>query len=160
MTEASRAAYRDLLHPRLVGLGATLLIAVFVTDLLYWRTLLPEWSTFSIWLLTGGLVLAAWSGVAFVLDLVLGHVLAVSWGRFLALTAAALLSFLNAFIHSRDGYTSVVPQGLALSAIVAILLLVIGWRGWSVGTARPARLAAPPRAAASMAPPPLEGTGR
>jgi uncharacterized membrane protein len=78
----------------------------------------------------------------------------------MALTAAALLSFLNAFVHSRDGTTAVMPQGLALSAIVALLLLVIGWRGWSVGTARPARLVAPRRPAAAMAPRPLAGTGR
>jgi uncharacterized membrane protein len=39
MTEADR----DLLHPRLVGLGAILLIATFVTDLFYWQTLLPAW---------------------------------------------------------------------------------------------------------------------
>jgi uncharacterized membrane protein len=48
-----------------------------------------------------------------------------------------LLSLLNAFVHSRDGYTAVVPQGLCLSAIVTVLLLVIGWRGWSLAALRP-----------------------
>jgi uncharacterized membrane protein len=60
-------------------------------------------------------------------------------GKFLdfaLLTVAALLSVLNAFIHSRDGYTAVVPQGLALSAIVAVLLLAAGWRGWSLCAVR------------------------
>ncbi|MDB5698096.1 MAG: hypothetical protein JWN69_900 [Alphaproteobacteria bacterium] len=133
----------SLLHPLLAGTGAALLIAAFVTDLLYWRTVLPEWETFSVWLLTGGLILAALAGLAFVLDIMLRHVQAIDWWRFAALTAAALLSLLNALIHSRDGYTAVVPQGVALSAIVTIVLLVIGWRGWSLGRARPFTSAPP-----------------
>ena len=36
----------------------------------------------------------------------------------------------------RDGYTAVVPQGVALSAIVTVLLLVAGWRAWSLGAIR------------------------
>jgi uncharacterized membrane protein len=126
-----------LLHPGLIGAGAGLLIGVLVTDILYWRTLLPEWETFSIWLLTGGLILAAMSGLGLLLDVRLGRMPRISRARFLALGAAALLSLLNAFIHSRDGYTAVVPQGLGLSAIVAVLLLAFGRRGWSLRAARP-----------------------
>jgi uncharacterized membrane protein len=136
MTNSSRSSDLGLAHPPLVGAAATLLMATLVTDLLYWHTLLPEWETFSIWLLTGGLVLAAWSGLALILDLALGRVRAIRWGRFLALSAAALLSFLNAFVHSRDGYTAVIPEGLGLSAIVAFLLLVVGWQGWTVAALR------------------------
>jgi uncharacterized membrane protein len=145
MRNTIRAAERDLVHPPLVGAGAALLIAAFVTDLVYWHSLLPEWETFSIWLITGGLVLAAWSGVALVLDLMLGRARAILWGRFETLTAAALLSLLNAFVHSRDGYTAVVPEGLALSAIVTILLLVIGRHGWTVAAARRVGRAPPSR---------------
>jgi uncharacterized membrane protein len=144
MTDLFRTPDRQLAHPPFVGAGAVLLIAAFATDLVYWHSLLPEWETFSIWLLTGGLVLAAWSGLALILDLMLGRVRAVRWGRFLALTAAALLSFLNAFVHSRDGYTAVIPEGLGLSAIVAILLLVVGWHGWAVAAARSVSIARPP----------------
>ena len=136
MSDPLRTGDGNMLHPRLVGAGAVLLIAAFATDLFYWDSLLPEWETFSIWLLTGGLVLAAWSGIALIVDLVLGRVRSIRWGRFLALTAAALLSLLNAFVHSRDGYTAVIPEGLGLSAIAAILLLVVGCQGWSVAAAR------------------------
>lgn len=138
MTEASRAARpRTLLHPRLIGPGAALLMAAFATDLLYWRTVLPAWETFSIWLLTGGLILAALASLALLLDVLLRQAREISWWRFMAMAAAVLLAILNAFVHSRDGYTAVVPQGVVLSAIVTVLLLVIGWRGWGLAAARP-----------------------
>jgi uncharacterized membrane protein len=119
-------------HPRLIGSGAVLLIATLSTDLLYMRTLLFQWENLSIWLLTGGLVLAALGGVTLVLDILLRRVARIDWEKFTGLAVAAMLSLLNAFVHSRDAYTAVVPQGIMLSASVAILLLFIGWRGWSV----------------------------
>ena len=125
-----------LFHAPLVASGATLLIAALVTDVLYWRTALTQWENFSIWLITGGLLLAAVAGLALLLDLAFHRAGRMHWLDFVLLTVAALLSVLNAFIHSRDGYTAVVPQGLALSAIVAVLLLAAGWRGWSLCAVR------------------------
>ncbi len=121
-----------LLHPRFIAPGAALIFAALVTDLLYWRTLSTQWETFSIWLLTGGLILAGLAGLALLLDVALKRLTTIDWWRFAGLTAAALLSLLNAFVHSRDVYTAVVPQGLALSIVVTVLLVVVGWRGWSL----------------------------
>jgi uncharacterized membrane protein len=125
-----------LLHPPLVVAGAALLIAALVTDIIYTRTLLTQWENFSIWLITGGLLLALLAGIAFVLDLALRRAERMHWLSFGLLTVAALLSVLNAFIHSRDAYTAVVPQGIALSAIVTVLLLAAGWQGWSLCAVR------------------------
>jgi len=137
MTGASIAVQPlNPLHPRVIGLGATLLIAAFASDLIYWWTVRGAWETLSIWLLTVGLIVAALSGLALVIDVLRGQAGNIQWGRFLALAAAALLSLLNAFVHSRDGYTAVVPQGLALSAIVTIILLVVGRRGWRLDEPR------------------------
>ncbi|HUE63537.1 MAG TPA: DUF2231 domain-containing protein [Rhizomicrobium sp.] len=122
------------LHPRLIGLGAVLLVAVLVTDVTYAITLLFQWENFSIWLLTGGLVLAALGGVTLVLDILSRRVAHIEWVKFTGLAVAAMLSLLNAFVHSRDAYTAVVPQGIVLSASVATLLVFIGWWGWNVGT--------------------------
>jgi uncharacterized membrane protein len=119
-------------HPRLIGSGAVLLIATLGTDLIYMRTLLFQWDNFSVWLLTGGLVLAALGGVTLVLDVLLRRVARIDWEKFTGLAVAAMLSLLNAFVHSRDAYTAVVPQGIVLSACVTALLVFIGWRGWSV----------------------------
>jgi uncharacterized membrane protein len=43
-----------------------------------------------------------------------------------------VLSIINAFVHSRDAYTSVVPTGLILSSVVVLILLVTGWNGWAM----------------------------
>jgi uncharacterized membrane protein len=37
---------------------------------------------------------------------------------------AVLLALTNAFVHSRDGYTAVVPAGLMLSALVIVVLVL------------------------------------
>lgn len=127
---------RSLLHPGLIASGATLLIAAFATDILYWQSLLFQWNNFSGWLLTAGLVLAALAGIALVIDLVLRRVRRIAWLRVGGLTAAALLSLLNAFVHSRDAYTAIVPEGIILSAVVTVILLAVGVGGWSLEARR------------------------
>jgi uncharacterized membrane protein len=51
------------------------------------------------------------------------------WPHAVGYALAVLLSLLNAFVHSRDGYTAVVPTGLALSGLVVVILLITGWAG-------------------------------
>jgi uncharacterized membrane protein len=137
MTERA-AGPPQLLHPRLIAPGAALLVAAFATDVIYWRTLLFQWDNFSVWLIAAGLVLAALAGLALLLDAARRRLDALAWGRFAGFTAAALLSLLNVFVHTRDAYTAVVPEGLELSALVTVILLVLGWRGWSLrATPRP-----------------------
>lgn len=124
-------------HPGLVAAGATLLIATFVSDYLYWDTLLFQYNNFSGWLLTGGLVLSLLAAIAFVIDLVLGRIRRIAWLRFTGVAVAALLGILDALVHSRDAYTAVIPEGITLSAIVAVILLVVGiGGGWSLAAHR------------------------
>jgi len=131
MAESERFSGK-LIHPRVVGVAAALLIAPVATDLIYTETLRYEWNNFSIWLLTAGLILAAVAGLAFLADMTRRRVPAIAWDRFGGFTLAALLSLLNAFIHSRDAYTAVVPDGVALSVVAAVILVYLGWRGWSL----------------------------
>ena len=124
---------RSPVHPRFVGFGATLLIGAFATDVAYWVSDLFQWENFSAWLITGGLASAAAGAVALIFDAVRHRIGKIDLPRFSGFAAAALLSVLNAFVHSRDAYTAVVPQGVILSGIVTAILLALGWwRGWSV----------------------------
>jgi len=127
---------RTLLHPGFVGAGAALLIAAFITDLMYYRTALMQWANFSAWLIVFGLVLALIAAVLLVLDFVLVRAGRLNWLHFILVVAAALLSLLNMLVHSRDAWTSVVPEGIVLSAIVTVMLLIVGFGGWNLTTVR------------------------
>ena len=126
------------IHAGLIPLGAGLLFAALVTDAAYLRTVSTQWETFSVWLITGGLLLALLAAVALVADLVTGRTRHVSALKFIVLVSAVVTSVVNVFVHSRDGYTAVAPTGVALSAATAVLLAVAAWGGWSLnaGVAR------------------------
>ena len=127
------------IHQMLVPFPVAYFAAAFVTDLAYWRTDEVMWERFSVWLIAGGLVIAALVAIAAVIDLVFGRQ-KPAWFRALSYLAAVLLSLLNVFVHSRDGYTAVVPTGLTLSAIVvAILVLFATSNTWSLTTRRGAQ---------------------
>ena len=119
-------------HPFFVGLGGALLMAALFTDYMYSHNSLIQWSNFSTWLILGGLVLALIAAIFLVIDVVLGWAGPIRWLDFGLLAAAAILSIVNELVHTRDAWTTVVPTGITLSAIVAILLLIAGVRGWTV----------------------------
>ena len=124
------------IHSMLAPFPVAYFAAALVTDLAYWRTDEVLWERFSVWLIAGGLVMAALVAIAAVIDLAFFRQ-KPAWIRAFGYTAAVLLSLLNVFIHSRDGYTAVVPTGLTLSAIVvAILLLLATSATWSLTTTR------------------------
>ena len=136
---------RSNLHSPTLGLGSRPVYALLVqfpavcfvgtlaTDIIYWRTQQFMWETFSIWLLTAGCLVAALAAiVGLVLLLRERHLRAahLAWPHAITSLAALVLSVFNAFIHSRDGYTAVVPTGLTLSCIVVLLMLLATWMGW------------------------------
>ena len=101
-----------------------------VTDIVYWRSADVMWETFSDWLITAGMIMAGFAIIAFLIDLVSGkQIRTLAWPHAVGYVLAVLLSLLNAFVHSRDGYTAIVPTGLTLSALVVVILLVTGWAG-------------------------------
>jgi uncharacterized membrane protein len=51
----------------------------------------------------------------------------LAWAHAVGYPLAFLLSLVNAFVHSRDGYTAIVPTGLMLSGLVVVILLLTGW---------------------------------
>ena len=119
-------------YATLVPFPIACFIGAFLTDLAYVATVSDLWETFSVWLLTIGLVVAAVAAVAGIVDLVRSRrVLGLGrpWLRVLGELVAVGLSVVNVFIHSRDCYTAVVPEGLILSALVVLVLaatLVLG----------------------------------
>jgi uncharacterized membrane protein len=123
------------IHAMLVPVPIFCFVATLVTDLAYWRTANMMWANFSAWLLTVGLVVSVLVVLAGLTDF-LGdrriRALGAAWVHGLGNGLALALSIVNAFVHSRDAYTSVVPLGLTLSGLVVLILIVTGWNGWSL----------------------------
>jgi uncharacterized membrane protein len=134
---------RRMAYPFFVGWGGSLLMAALFTDYMYSQNSLVQWSNFSAWLITGGLMLALISAICLLIEALLGRTGHILWLDFSLLAAAAILSIFNVFIHSRDAWTSVVPTGITLSTIVTILLLIVGFRGWTVTAFKALRAGAP-----------------
>jgi len=123
------------IHPMLVPIPIACFVGTLVTDLVYWKTATIVWADISAWLLTVGLVVSVFVVLAGLIDFVGDRrvrELRPAWIHAIGNTLVIVLSIVNAFVHSRDAYTSVVPTGLILSAVVVLILLVTGWNGWSM----------------------------
>lgn len=120
-------------YATLVQFPAVCFLGTLVTDIAYWRSANYLWETFSVWLLTAGYIVAAFAALAGLLTWIRHrHVRSLRYAKLhvLASAVALVLSIINAFVHSRDGYVAVVPDGLTLSIIVAILMVLATWLGW------------------------------
>jgi len=118
------------IHSILVPFPIACFAGALVTDLAYWQTADTMWEIFSVWLITVGLIMAGLATMAFVIDLVGGkRIRTLAWPHAVGYALALLLSLINVFVHSRDGYTAVVPTGLTLSGLVVVILLFTGWVG-------------------------------
>jgi uncharacterized membrane protein len=112
----------------LVSFSAAYFAGALVTDLVYWQMPDVLWERFSIWLIVAGLFMAGLATVAYAIDLAAGRQIdRPAWPRAVGYALAVLLSLISAFVHSRDGYTAVVPTGLMLSGLVIVVLLLTAW---------------------------------
>jgi uncharacterized membrane protein len=118
------------MHRILVSFSAAYFAGALVTDLVYWQIPDVLWERFSIWLIAAGLIMAGLATVAYAIDLASGRQIdRPAWPRAIGYALAVLLALMNAFVHSRDGYTAVVPSGLMLSSLVIVVLLLTSWVG-------------------------------
>ena len=120
------------IHPMLVPFPIVCFIGALVTDIAYWRTAQMMWADFSAWLLVIGLIMGGLAAIAGLIDFLSNRLIraqAPAWPHMVGNIVAMLLALLNAFVHTRDAWTSVVPVGLILSVLVVLILLVTGWLG-------------------------------
>jgi uncharacterized membrane protein len=130
----ARIAGRPI-HAMLVPIPIACFLGTFVTDLVYWKTAAMIWADMSAWLLTVGLIVSIFVVIAGLTDFFGDRrirSLSAVWVHGLGNGIALILSIFNAFVHSRDAYTSVVPTGLILSTLVVLILAVTGWNGWAL----------------------------
>lgn len=120
------------LHPLIVTFPIAFLTGVLGTDLGYWLTQDPFWARASVWLLgaglLAGLVAAATGMMDFLkIDRVKKH--SAGWIHAVGNIAALFLALINWVLRLGDATSAVVPLGIILSTVVAVLLAVTGWYG-------------------------------
>ena len=123
------------IHPILVPIVIACFVGTLLSDLMYWESANMQWANFSAWLVTIGVIVGWLAAVAGLIDFSANRVIRAqppAWPHLIGNLVVLILATFNMLIHSRDAWTSVVPTGLILSAIVVALLLFTGWMGWSM----------------------------
>jgi uncharacterized membrane protein len=126
---ADRPSVAGGLHRFLGGFPTAFFTLALITDWEYVQTANLMWQYFSIWLIAAALVSGGLAVLAGIADWATGGARGRrGFGWHFGLTILALLlGLLNALVHSRDGWTAVVPEGILLSLVVVILLYAGGF---------------------------------
>jgi uncharacterized membrane protein len=111
----------------------------FATDIAFSQSNNLMWQNFSAWLLLAGLVFGAIGLLAGLLDLARPRTrpLRPAFLSTLLYLIILALALANSFVHAGDGWTAVMPYGLALSAVTFVLCLIAA----AVSTRKYAKLA-------------------
>ena len=125
-TSADRSPVRPAsrLLAALLAAAWPLFVGALLADLAYASSYEIQWINFAAWLLLGGMVFAALALLRALVALIRAR---PRRGRpllsVLLLLALFVLGLVDNLVHARDGYATM-PDGLVLSAIVALLATV------------------------------------
>ncbi|GLX15468.1 membrane protein [Pseudomonas straminea] len=134
MTVTTHPDYRyrpGPLHAMLLAGTVPLFLGALLSDIAYYNSFQIQWANFAAWLIAGGLLFA---GLA--LLFALGNLIGAQRkaGRpvlyFLLLLVTWVIGLINAFEHAKDAW-AVMPTGLVLSVVVAVLAVITAWLGLS-----------------------------
>ena len=123
------------IHPKLVPFPIVCFVGALLTDVAYALTADMMWANFSAWLLAAGLATGVLAAIAGLIDLAGSRRVRAqrpAWPHLAGNALVLVLAFVDNLVHSRDAWTSVVPTGLILSAVIVALILVTAWLGSSL----------------------------
>ena len=129
-------------HPALVAAPIVCFAGALATDVAYAATANILWSDFSDWLLAAGMALAAIGFVVALVTIAVDRRVRAArsvWPFVLGSVVVLIVAFVDNLVHSRDAWTSVVPEGLVLSAATVLVALVTSWLATARGRVSGAR---------------------
>lgn len=146
VTESRIAIAGHPLHAMLVAFPIALTMSVLGADLLYWWTGDAFWARAAGWAAFGAFLIGVVAGVTGTIELLAVQGIrnrSASWTHFIL--AIMLLSILgmNWAWRIGDYEAAVLPLGLTLSLVAALMTAVTGWHGgklvfdYQIGTKRP-----------------------
>ena len=97
-----------------------------VTDIVYASGAFLMWLHFSQWLIAAGTAFGVIAGIVLLVELVSRRAIRGApggWAHVALFYVGLVVEVVNAFVHTADGWTAVVPMGLVLSIIGAALML-------------------------------------
>ncbi len=101
-------------------------VAALVTDIAYAASAYLMWLHFSEWLIAFGLAFGVLAALVLLIEFFASDAIRAGrfgWAHLVLFYAALVVELFNAFVHTIDGWTAVVPNGMILSIIGAILAL-------------------------------------
>jgi len=101
-------------------------VGAVVTDIAYSAGAFLMWLHFSQWLIAAGLLFGALASLVLLLEFFASRVIRTGrfgWTHLVLFFACLIVELFNAFVHTIDGWTAVVPMGMILSIVGAILAL-------------------------------------
>jgi uncharacterized membrane protein len=119
-------------HAMLVPFPIACFVGAMLTDIVYSNSPQVQWANFSQWLLAVGLIVGLVAAIFGLIDFLAAGPARprIGWFHLIGNAVILIIAAFNNFVHSRDGWTGVVPTGLTLSVITVLLMLVTGFLGW------------------------------
>jgi uncharacterized membrane protein len=120
------------IHPMLIPFPIAFLIGAFLSDIGYCLFRDVFWSTGSAYLLGAALLFGALAAVAGLTDFAGDRrirALGAAWRHMIGNVVAVLLSAVNLVLRLGGGEDAVLPVGIAISALVVLILAYTGWQG-------------------------------
>lgn len=99
-----------------------------LSDIAFIQTSNLLWLHFSEWLLLAGIVGVGFDLLLCLIELPVRRV-RPAWLAVLLGVVVFILAFINNLVHTADGWTAVMPMGVALSAATVIAMLLTAWFG-------------------------------
>ncbi|HEY6631396.1 MAG TPA: DUF2231 domain-containing protein [Rhizobiaceae bacterium] len=121
-----RARAMEPVHAFLQSFPVACFTLTVFTDLAYMQTLNLLFLHFSEWLLFAGIVFGTLGLVVRFVDYLVRR-RRPSWPSVLGGVVVLVLAAINSFVHTADGWTAVVPYGLALSILTVLAMVVTAW---------------------------------
>jgi uncharacterized membrane protein len=114
-------------------------LAALVTDIAYSASALLMWLHFSQWLIAAGIAFGVVAALVLVIEFLASRAIRAGnfgWAHLALFYASLITEIFNAFVHTIDGWTAVVPVGmmlsiggaiLALAAVAALFFVPVTW---------------------------------